>query len=102
MKKYKFLVPVAVAVASLVSAADAQAPSSQPVSETATRETGTPQAETATDRIDSFVLVRSDAGVLLAQHTSHESHSSHASHASHSSHASHASHSSHSSSVSLA
>jgi hypothetical protein len=106
MKKYAFLIPVAVAVGALVAptAAKANKPFSG-VSDCPLSESTTPRAvdklkvKTSPTRVDSFVLSRSERGILLAQHESHESHQSHESHASHSSHESHESHASHTSSA---
>jgi hypothetical protein len=99
VKKYAFLVPVAVAVGALVGPTAANA--NKPVIDASTSpspERAAPSAASTFDvkasptRVDSFVLTRSEQGVLLAQHESHESHQSHDSHASHASHESHASH----------
>ena len=109
MKKYAFLVPVAIAVSALVGVT--RADTSVPGRSTARTTPASPEhsransgftVATASGRVESFVLTRSEGGVLMAQHESHESHASHASHESHASHASHESHASHQSSTWLA
>jgi hypothetical protein len=96
MKKHAFLVPLAVAVAALIDTATPAVGEKVAVSsvstntgENVTSNNSTSfRVQTTADRMDSFVLVRSEDGLLFAQHESHSSHSSHASHASHSSHTS--------------
>jgi hypothetical protein len=91
MKKYAFLVPVAVAVGALAGSAATNA--SMPSAEGAgAHPLSANRLNKSANRVDSFVLTRSESGVLLAQHESHYSHESHSSHASHASHESHASH----------
>lgn len=98
MKKYGFLVPIAVAVSSLVRSTDvsandtAQSKASLMPADPGSQKIRVP---TASGQVDAFVLSRSSDGALLAQHDSHSSHESHSSHASHESHSSHSSHSSH-------
>lgn len=94
--KHKFLVPVAVAAAALLgstklaTANTSNSPSSSnranETDASATPQTQAMRVRTSPDRIDSFLLIRSDEGHLLAQHDSHYSHESHSSHSSHSSH----------------
>jgi hypothetical protein len=91
MKKYAFLVPVAVAVGALSGNAAANVSASTVNNRTAGQVLTVRPNRSAT-RVDSFVLTRSPGGPLIAQHESHESHQSHESHSSHSSHESHSSH----------
>jgi len=96
MKKHAFLVPLAVAVAALIDSATPATGDEVAVESTSLNQRGSAVStnpnsfvvRTAADRMDSFVLARSEDGLLFAQHESHSSHSSHASHASHSSHTS--------------
>lgn len=98
MKKHAFLVPLAAAIAALTDfASTAAAATSDPSANSNTPETpGVAQqnalnsfvVRTSSERADSFVLARSQDGLMFAAHESHSSHSSHASHASHASHTS--------------
>lgn len=93
--KHMFLVPVGVAAAALLGSTkpaasnpNAPEPTGSPANEAATStasDSMTIRVRTSPDRVDSFLLTRSDDTGLIA-HASHDSHSSHASHASHSSH----------------
>ena len=96
MKKHAFLIPLAAAIAALTDFASTAA-TSDPSPNSNTPETpGVAQqnalnsfvVRTSSERADSFVLARSQDGLMFAAHESHSSHSSHASHASHASHTS--------------
>jgi hypothetical protein len=106
MKKYGFLVPVAIAASALglapseFTAGEKPLPIPKAGANLDVQDRGRMIVSMTKDRVDSFVLKRADAdGTLVAQHDSHESHQSHASHESHESHASHDSHASHQSST---
>ena len=92
MKKREFLVSVAVAAAAVSAASTAGAVESHPADGIRADQAVTgEQKSRLTIGNDSFVLIRSSASIVLAQHESHASHDSHDSHDSHSSHSSHSS-----------
>jgi hypothetical protein len=81
MKKWRFLAPLAVSVAALLSGA--ATPSNAAV-ERAVTEITPPAASSPVGTTEPLVLTRAAEGaVQLADHTSHVSHSSHSSHSSH-------------------
>jgi hypothetical protein len=84
MDRRAFLVPLAAAVAALMTSADGA--SSSPLVSRATRDVPEIRAEFAKDTDQpALVLHRSASATVVAQHSSHASHGSHSSHASHSS-----------------
>jgi hypothetical protein len=97
MKKHAFLIPLAAAIAALtdstyatVASKDQSATSKNPEASGISQHGASNSfvVQTSSDRADSFVLARSEDGLMFAAHESHSSHSSHASHASHASHTS--------------
>lgn len=84
MKKHKFLAPLAVCVASLLSGTALPAQTS---SVTANITVAPAPGASVTAAADQLVLTRCAGGDLrVADHESHASHASHESHASHASH----------------
>jgi len=94
MKKHAFLIPLAAAIAALTDSGSVAVTSDTSANSNTPENPGVAEhsasnsfvVQTSPERADSFVLARSEDGLMFAAHESHSSHSSHASHASHASH----------------
>lgn len=93
MKKYSFLIPVAMAAAALSGQASAKAHETTTIGTETVAKANTALAEGVTesfyvkdDELHSLMMKTAASGDVLAWHNSHMSHSSHASHSSHYSH----------------
>ncbi len=87
-KVRKFLVPVTIAAASLVSVnSSANTSDENAVTEQSTQQVFVSQTKAPeSNPLQSLILKSSATAIMLAAHYSHRSHSSHSSHRSHSSH----------------
>ena len=98
MSYKKFLVPVGVAVAALISSgshaaptpAETKTPLERGHSTDAVKESSDPVLQKLIYRLGeeqhALVLLKAASGMIYAQHVSHASHASHGSHGSHGSH----------------
>lgn len=90
MAKKSFLVPFTVAIAALITPAQAAIEPTQPTAlqqDTQTTQSAIPGGQEVVYRqgedLFSFVLQKTTSGQMYAYHSSHSSHASHASHRSH-------------------